>query len=281
MNSHPKTRETFESVVEYLMTHGVKSNNVRIKAYREFLEQISNDTYVKTDMLEAPRLWREIHEILFVITTFIKNQIAPPVELLVRAFDGKPLEEYTHTEGRNFFLELRAAIYFLRAGYGVTLNEQCDIVATRGRNRIFIECKRIYSEQKTRERVQKCYQQLDQRLLHADKEFRNYGVAWIDPSPAMQKHHFVYTAYSERGARKAAGVDLMEFWKQWINRLSHGNDKRIFAMVLQIVWPGWVSGVGIRTGFTSLVVPGHKDIGFFGMMRVRRFMDEIMKLDEE
>lgn len=279
-SSLPQTCETFEQVANYLIKHGVKSSNVRIKSYREFLEKISIDNYVETKVGDASKLWREVHEILLVITTFINHNIHPPSELLIKAFDGRPLDEYTHDAGRNFFLELRAAIYFLRAGYEVTLDEDCDIIAIRKKRRIFIECKRIYSEKKVRDRIQKCYAQLAKRLSTADKKFSNHAVAWIDPSPAMQKQHFLYTAYSERGVRNAAAADLMEFWKQWVSMHEHDCDTRIFAMVMQVVWPGWVSGVGVRTGFTSLVVPAHKDIGFLEMWRVRGLMNEVVRIDE-
>lgn len=265
----------FHSVVDYLHSIGIDRRNVRIQAYGDFLDALAKDVQ-PVEPEEAMRLWREVHEMTWVLTVFQKSNATPPVELLRRSFTGPPLETYGGDAGRNFFLELRAAIYFLRAGYTVTLGEDCDVIAMRKKRRVFVECKRLYSEGKTRERIKKCYRQLKTRLESADGGYRNYGVAWIDPSAAMQKHYFVYTAYSDAGARDAARADLVAFWDKWIARAYAGSEKRIFAMVLQMVWPSWIAGAqGIRTGFTSYVVPSHSKIGFWGMIRARRLLDEL------
>ena len=277
--SYGKTVEAFERVTSFLKKTGVRPDNARLLAYREFLRDIKNLEPAKTDTLNATRLWREVHEIIFVIEIFIHNNITPPAELVVRSFNGKPLEEYSQTEGRNFFLELRASIYFIAAGYSVMLDQQCDIVATKGKDRIFVECKRLYSEGKARDRVNECHAQLDKRLAEADGTYRNHGLAWIDPSPAMQKHYFVYTAYSELGGRLAARTDLKVFWSDHVNTVPL-HDKRILAVVLQMVWPGWIAGVGIRTGFTSLIIPGTHNHGFFATRRVQRIMNGLMSFGE-
>ena len=274
-------RESFRTAAEYAYSLGVNRSNMRIQAYQEFLDIVSSGKNDSLEPVQAMRLWREVHEITWVMTVFKDNKIQPPVDLLRRSFDGKPLEEYADESGRNFFLELRAAIYFLRVGYSISLGKDCDVVATKKRTRVFVECKRLYSEEKAKERVRKCYQQLEIRLSSGDKTCKNLGLAWVDPSPAMQKHYFVYTAYSEAGARAAARMDLIFFWRQWITRAYEGTDKRIFALILQMVWPSWVAGVtGIRTGFTSYVVPGHGKTSFAGLWRGRRLLDEILSIEE-
>lgn len=274
-------RESYGAVADYVLSLGVHPSNVRLQAYKEFLDAISrgDEEFIEPD--RAMRLWREIHEITWVMTVFKNNGIPPPTGLIKRSFDGKPLDEYEDESGRNLFLELGAAIYFLRVGYEIELGQECDVVAIRGKTHIFIECKRLYSERKAKARVCKCYKQLERRLADADRRHKNLGLAWIDPSPAMQKHYFVYTAYSEAGARHAARMDLVYFWKEWIANAYDGSEKRIFALILQMVWPSWLGGAtGIRTGFTSYVVPGHGKTSFWGLWKARRLLDEILAIEE-
>jgi len=276
----PNLRDSLHSVAEFVFSLGVNRSNVRIQAYRKFLDAISDDDS-SLDPIISMRLWREIHEFTWVLTVFMDNKFKPPTELLKRSLDGKPLEEYQDEAGRNFFLQLRAAIYFLRVGYKIELTSDCDVVAIRNRDRIFIECKRLYSEKKARDRVRQCYQQLETRLACADRRYKNLGLAWVDPSPAMQKHYFVYTAYSEAGARHAARTDLSVFSKQWIAGAYEGNEKRIFAMILQMVWPSWVAGTaGVLTGFTSLVIPGHRKTSIVGLWKSRKLLGEILSIEE-
>ncbi len=274
-------REAFQDAAEYAYSLGVSRKNVRLRAYNDFLNAILRETQESFVSDEAMRLWREIHELIFVLSAFKNNNLTPPNDLLKKSLDGKPLEEYEHETGRNFFLELRAAIYFLRVGYAIILGQDCDIVAVRNRQRIFIECKRLYSEKKAGRRVRECYEQLETRLAAADRSYNNLGLAWVDPSAAMQKYYFFFTAYSEAGAREAARMDLVYFWREWIAKAYNGRERRIFALVLQMVWPSWVArSQGIRTGFTSYVLPGHRKTGFFGLFRARKLLDEIMSIEE-
>ena len=276
-------RESFHAVTEFVYSLGIKPGNARIKAYQEFLEALFSDKDDSYEPIQAALLWREIFELVFVIESFMNNDIPIPIDLLRCSFDGKPLEDYENESGRNFFLQLRAAIYFSRVGYKIELSNDCDVVAIRKRNRIFIECKRLYSERKAKDRVNKCYKQLETRLASADGRYKNLGLAWVDPSPAMQKNFFVYRAYSQAGARHAARMDLVFFWRQWIAKAYEGNEKRIFALILQMVWPSLLAGSGsneMLTGFTSYVLPGHGKTSFWGLWKARRLLDEIMSIEE-
>ena len=275
-------RDSFCTATDYVFSLGINRSNIRIQAYQEFIENVSDDQGDSIDPIQATRLWREINELVFVLTVFKENNITPPIDLLRRSFDGQPLEEYKDDSGRNYFLQLRAAIYFLRAGYRIDLNDNCDVIAIRKHDRIFIECKRLYSEKKARERVHKCYQQLKTRLASSNSQYNNLGLAWIDPSPAMQKNNYFYTAYSQAGARQAVQMDLLFFWRHWIANAYTGDERRIFAVVLQMVWPGLVAeSKEFITGFTSYVLPGHGKITFWGFWKARKLLDEIMSIEQK
>jgi len=277
----PDIKQSFIEIVDYLESLGVSKTNVRIKEYKTFVENISLDNDEIYSPIQATRLWREIYEIIWVLSTFKEGKYDPPKELLMRALDGKVLEEYTNEKGRNFFLELRAAIYFLRIGYSIELDKECDVIAYKKRERIFIECKRLYSENKSKARIKECFNQLEKRLKLAEGSAKNFGIAWIDPSPAMQQHYFIYIAYSEAGARSAARADLVFFWKKWISRAYTGNDKRIHTIVLQMVWPSWIAeSAVIGTGFTSYAMPAHGKLGIFGLIRSRNLMQQLLDIEE-
>lgn len=210
----------------------------------------------------------------------LEHEFTPPRSLLARSLDGTPLEKYTNEAGRNFFLQIRAAIYFMRVGYDVELTGDCDLLASRKRCRIFVECKRLYSEKKAAIRVHECYQQLGKRLAASDSKCKNLGLAWIDPSPAMQQHYFFYTAYSQEGLRDAARMDIQHFWRKWIVGKQGKADKRIFAWVLQMISPGWAGeSQMVSARFTSFVVPGHGKTGIMGLLKARRLLDEIWRVD--
>jgi len=269
-------KSSFDNATDYLYSKGVSRGNARIEACKNFLDAISSRNGFESNNIDTMQLWRETLDIAWVISVARNHELAPPPELLSKCFDGRPVEDYHHETGRSYFLQLRAAIYFLRVGYDVQLDNDCDVIAIRKRRRVFVECKRLYSENKAQKRIRKCYGQLEKRLALADTRHKNLGLAWIDPSAAMQKHFLGYSAYSDAGVRHAARMDLVYFWKRWISGGEYrGIDKRIFALVLQMVSPGWVGEKEIyRPGILSYVIPAHGRIGFLQLLRSRRLLDE-------
>lgn len=160
-NPHQDILRSFAQAESFLYEKGINRSNIRLIAYREFLEILRDYDHPDVDPITATRMWREIHELVFVITAFIKNSIDPPLELLTKCMDGKPLDEYENEPGRNFFLELRASIYFLAIGYSIALDDDADVIAVRKKTRIFVECKRLYSEKKADRKIKEAYKQLN------------------------------------------------------------------------------------------------------------------------
>lgn len=275
-------QQAFEAAEAYLFSAGVSKANERLRRYRSFVESLSKSDLVidNEGMLNHIRIWREVHELVWVVTFLRQNTKVAPDMLLVHALDGLPVEDYTHEHGRNLFLELRAAVYFVLAGYNVELEGDCDVVATRGRTRIFVECKRIYSERNASRRMLKAYAQLEKRLAGAKGWYRNIGIVWLDPSPAMQQRFFVYSTYSREGVQAAARADLDAFWRSFIARTYTGTEKRIAGLVLQMVSPSWTAGMTkIYTCFTTMVFPGNPKLSFFGARLVIRLMHELLKFE--
>ncbi len=271
--------KSLEESCHYLLAQGVNKGNIRLKAYRNFLNSLKNG-HQQFEPVVCAKLVRDIHELIWVISFITSNRIEIPSILFQQSLDGDPLEKYESDKGRNYFLEIRASAYFLRLGYSVTLLQDCDVVATRNKRRIFVECKRLYSERKVRDRVKECYKQLDKRLTQADQQYKNVGLAWIDPSPVMQKNFFAYCAYSPCGIRYAARMDLSSFWELYLCQSLKGMNKRIFATVLQMVSPSWVGlSSSMQTTFTSYVIPNGRS-GFWNALRARRLLDEIFELEE-
>ena len=275
-------RSAFMTVADYLYSLGVNRSNIRLAAYLDFLSSIDSDEPMSMTAERGSRLWREIYEIMWVAMVFRDNKVEPPRELIVKALNGKPLEEYDNDLGRSTFLELRAAIYLLKAGYAISLGQDCDLIGIKRKERLFVECKRLYSEKKARERVRECYRQLERRLHAADSSFKNRAIGWVDPSPAIQARFSVYMGYAEHTVRRAVQSDLVYFWEKWISKAYEGKERRIYALVLQAVWCGWIpSGGGLRTGFSTYVVPSHGRVGILDLIRTRRLLDRIITIEND
>lgn len=280
--TYPNLRETFQRSLPILEQHGIGSRNVRRSAYLKFLEDWHADQLHSYDPDDVTQLLRELHEIAFVLETFVTNKLPLPGPLLRAAFEGSPLpfHDPERDKSRNYMLHLHVAIYFLRLGYDVALDRECDVVAGRGKKRFFVECKRLYSERKVCARAKEAYHQVLKRLAAAGNSRRDRGIVWLDPSPIMLRHCQFYMAFTRTGALQAARYDLIEFRRRFIGSCSLPQDKRVAALVLQMVWPSR-SGLDapITTGFTSLVTPGHPRPGFLQQFFLKRFFHQLFALD--
>ncbi|EIJ36954.1 hypothetical protein [Thiothrix nivea] len=281
---YPKVKVTFSEIIHFLENHGISKNNIRIREYQRFIKHMDDgDVDQHYEREQIIFLWRELHEVLFVFDTILKNNIPLPSDLIKKSLEGQPLPtgNAEKDKSRNYLLELRASIYFLRLGYQIHMSSDCDIIAENKKDIYFIECKRLYSIKKVDLRITEAYEQLQKRFDDINTKKNKRGIIWADPSPIMLRDVFMYSAFSRGGAQQAVRYDLLEFSKRYITKSSQYTDKRIFSIVLQMVWPSYTgSKDGIVTGFTSFVMPLHKKIGFFNMVRTKSLFDELFKIEE-
>ena len=276
-------RETFQGLMPLLDAYGVDARNVRRQAYLRFLEDWKADRLSSYDQAEVVRLMRELHEVVFVLDTLATNKIAVPNKLIRASFEGHPtpLNDPESDRSRNYILELRVAIYFLRLGYTVLLDQDCDVVAEREGRRFFIECKRLYSENKVHDRTKEAFVQVLRRLASAEKGKQDRAIVWVDPSPIILKYCPFYMAATKVAALQAARYDLLEFQRRYLPRPRLPQDRRVIALILQMVWPSRCSlDQAINTGFTALVTPGHENLSGTDAIFVRKLFDQLFELDE-
>jgi hypothetical protein len=278
----PDAGDAFRRLLPFLDAHGVTHVNVRRIAYLRFLDDLQARRLDHLDARQASELMREVHEVVFVLETVVKNSLKVPTELVKAAFDGDPTQSYEpdRDRGRNYMLSMRAAIYFMRLKYDVILDEYCDVIAEDKNNRYFIECKRLYSESKVERRISEAYKQLDARLERTSDRKTQWGIAWVDPSPIILQHCRFYMAATREGARQAARYDLIQFSRRFIDRRKLPADRRIMSLVLQMVWPSCTAlDSPVTSGFTSLVTPGHANMGFFEHRRAKRLWYGLFDLE--
>lgn len=278
----PNIRETFENLLPILDQHGVDARNVRRQTYSKFLDDWKANRLESYEPSSVTQLMREVLEVVFVLDTFTNNSFPIPTRLVQAAFGGGPLtlNDPEADRARNFMLELRVAIYFLRFGFAVLLDQDCDVIAERGGKRFFIECKRLYSENKVQNRVKEAFSQLAKRLNSADPDHDNRGIAWFDPTPIILRYCPFYMAATKLAALQAARVDLLEFQRRNIDLRAAPNDARVIALVFQMVFPSRCSlDESLMTGFTSLVLPGNPSLTDDDERFVTKLFDDLFELD--
>ena len=80
------TLETAYALAEqFLFAQGVSRSNGRLQAYRGFISSLSSNPSGIPDLLHHIRMWREVHELVWVVTVFRNSAIVAPPGTFARA----------------------------------------------------------------------------------------------------------------------------------------------------------------------------------------------------
>lgn len=79
---------------------------------------------------------------------------------------------------RDFAFELNIASRFLKGGYKVDLTDDCDVVVDIGKDKLYVECKRIKSLKKLGHRIKEASVQIDTRI--GKKRKNKFGLIALD-----------------------------------------------------------------------------------------------------
>lgn len=254
-------QEVFPLIGKWLKEHGCNTSVGRFAEYSEFLGymrycQQHRVQTPKYNMLELAWFNREIAELTFVFNKFTRIETDITTELLKQILQGRalPADNPETEKCRNYLLQLRAAAYFMDAGFDVSVSSDADVVAKKDGKSYYIECKRIYSISQVERRFGELRDQLVKRLSAHPNSSEAFGIAWIDPTALMLSRIGMYSAYTRAASQVAVRVDLDLFAKRCpFKKLQQ--DSRILAVMLQMVWPSICADETgpIHTGFTSII----------------------------
>jgi len=171
------------AAVEWLQSHAGIKGTSRYCRYLKVWEEIVNSADLPnggTSDIQVERIQNkyglltfrgavhEIADLVHVHEAFL-NQEVPPA-LLRKVNQGRDCEieevgEKPKTSSpRNFLFQLTTATTFKTNGFSVKLDSEADVVSDYENHRIFIECKRLFSERSLERNITKAADQLDKRF---------------------------------------------------------------------------------------------------------------------
>lgn len=179
--------EELPNILAWLSELGLTSTNSRYARYVRII-----DEFYKTHPLarvdggqQAFRhlslAYRECIDIYLVYTSFRHLRDAGLIERLRKAVTGPDVPEVDEVgQSRDFVFELLVAARFHQRGYTIDFDQKTDVVARRDGITVIVECKRITSEKKFRERVNKAANQLAEApAIDGEKVI---GLIYVDVS---------------------------------------------------------------------------------------------------
>ncbi len=270
---------------ELCAKHDVVTKNTRIERYRRHLEQRTADggELAKGVFIDPPNnpiqhgldralyVAREVDELTWIGEGLKDAEtvgLAAKLRAVVRGADFAALD--VNTEARNTQFELRIASYLGRAGYKLDFSTLTDIVASRGRNTYYVECKRVASPSQLTRRVKEALDQLKDRKPRSGWLRGRHGVVAVDVTRVAFRQNGLTIGMTADHSRdvirdklESISVDLERNGSPLVGSVGIALWLQIHIPVL-VVWPS-----AITTRFSSLflVKPINEWIPEKGRMR--------------
>jgi len=149
---------------------------------RDLIDDFYNFMQAATEACQITRLWN----------TFKDGQHKGLKDRIKHVMSGKSIRAeaikknkkgQNDDPARDFAFELNIASRFIKGGYEVDLTNNCDVVVTIGKDKLYVECKRLKSMKKLASRINEASSQIDTRIGANRKN--KYGMIALDVTDVL------------------------------------------------------------------------------------------------
>jgi hypothetical protein len=229
----------FIEFIDWLQSLGIRTEASRIQKYRRFLEQRTNQKdFLKDEknVNDAFFFGREVEELLWIYSGLKICLPEGAIPVLKKMVGGDPYssKEYSNTKARNFQLELRIAVYFIKAGYSVDLSQDSDVVVYFSDATLYVECKRLDSSLMVHKRAKALAKQLKARYSLKRKCF---GLAVFDVGRIINPNQGMSIGKDSLHARDGIRDLLVNFVSMHDIASVFSADQRIVSVWVQALTP--------------------------------------------
>jgi hypothetical protein len=227
------------------------------------LDKLINDI---TDDRRRGLMWSLAESTEFVdsIDGLRKQGCEIPIAVLEAALDG-PADLQSETEksnrGRNTMFEIAVAGRLARSGLSPRLGEEPDVFVEFDKRRVFIQCKRVFSENGISKRVIDAGKQL-KRDLARSLDPRDCGVIAISVSRVFNKGDKLLVAHDEGSLRQKLRDEIDSIRAAVSREYRHVTEPKVAGIYYHLGSPAFLEGMGLYVGAHSVTVatiPGKSD----------------------
>jgi hypothetical protein len=211
-------------------------------------------------------LWSFVEsiELLDVSDGLERTGFEIPIDLLERSLDGPAdpfLEDPKSTAGRNAMFEIWFAGRVALAGLTPILGGEPDVFCEFAGRRMFIQCKRVFSENGIAKRIREAEKQL-RRDLDASANPKDCGLIAVSTTRVVNAGDRIFTVGSESDLRPALNREMDRIIEGNGRTLREVHDPRVVGMFLQMATPAFVEETALFTvaqSITAFPIPGRCD----------------------
>jgi hypothetical protein len=273
--------DKFTEIDEWLCRMGLRQHD-RIRIHKRNLTELAaaldNGTLNKIagDLVGEKRreiLWSFVESIEFVdaIDALRSQRCEIPRNILERALQGPSdayLEDNRSNQGRNAMFEIALAGRVALAGLKPRLGGEPDVFFEFEGRRIFIQCKRVLSENALDKRIGDAVRQLKRDLANSSDP-RDCGLIAVSISRIINPGDKMLIVATEDALRRVLNNETDKVIELHEHMFRSVGNAKTAGIILQVATPAFVENYSLFTVAQSATVyhiPGKSDAGLLKSM---------------
>lgn len=240
--------QKLETLFRRLNVAGLRVSTTRLDRYKKSFATI--DKYVRenrlkelSDRVPSPTIVNDFHEsqeILEACDQFDDLNQPGLRERLEKILSGVPeLHKERSSEPRNILFELVMAAMLKREGFEIHLDRIEDVSFDFFGRPWFMECKRIRSKRKLRERINEAAWQIGKRCDNSQNSEAK-GIIALDVSKLLNGGTRIFRCATLDSLKLAAEHLLEAFWVSEMSTLESVQESRVLGVYLYLRMPGTI-----------------------------------------
>jgi hypothetical protein len=242
-----------DEAMQWMQSLGVKISEGRMVVYRQAAQTWADLLKYGVGHAEEAVALPNITSAAFEVPAFLdihqafKNEkpsklggLAATLKKAVQGPTDLPNETHDNSAARNFLFEAitAAKVHNPEKGIRAILNAPSDTGFELGQFKVWVECKRMASQQQLRPRIAKACEQLTKTLIR-HPHIRQRGLVAVDISklitPPPPQYVFNVPRESEITVHAGKMIDkyIEDHWQEWENEYV-GKDARIIGTILRL-----------------------------------------------
>lgn len=250
--------DMYSEVCEWFNELGFEFSRNRYGKYKKhfdsFIEMGTTKSKIenKDEILDFKRgfdnAYIEANEIIRVYNNLKAIESTQFIEQIKKTLSGQEFRANSdNDQARDFLFELSVACRFIKAGFNVSLTGVCDVVVDLSDGgTLFIECKRIKSENKIEANVKKANKQITKRIKTVPSS-KARGLLAVNITDLLPKTNMFFpdTVQASTAIHRGASNN---FVKQRILNFAAGMNNKCLGVMCESAMMHYLSGHAVASG---------------------------------
>lgn len=235
--------DRLNDAIDWLNSLGVRSVATRLTKYKNFIDDfyrvLGTEEANKDHLHHYAQAQREVFELIRIKEALQAHGGAHLLQRLKQITSGQPFRAaQVHDPARDISFELSIAGRFLNAGLEVDLSQIADVVVRSNSHTIYVECKRITSENQIEKRIAGAYQQASRRIS-ASNSSKAKGFCAFEVSEVINPDLEMYAVDSPQAFQRQTSRQLANFVLHKQTIIQRHCKKRVLGSLFQYIAQGY------------------------------------------